>query len=251
MKKHFQYLWYVLKHKWHVFVECCKDGMVWRGIVHDISKFSPTEWAAYAEWTFGKRKEVFVSRKMKRGDLFQVDYDKEYIVMKCKPFEFGDGWIIETLPISAKRAFDLAILHHYAHNQHHWNHWVMQTVRVDNWHIQEMSIESPKVIAQHGVPLLWCEADSRWGDDVFHSQASRMIKMIVDKLNVDPVCLPMSDVARREMLADLRAAGRSYRDASSAKEYYEKHGDKFILHSKTRQWLEDQLGASDAKQKNS
>lgn len=47
MIEHLKYLWYVLKHKWLVFVECCRLGIPWRGITHDLSKFSPREWRAY------------------------------------------------------------------------------------------------------------------------------------------------------------------------------------------------------------
>lgn len=240
MKRHLQYLWYVMRHKWYVFVECCKDGIVWRGIIHDLSKFSRAEWGPYSTWIFGKRDEMLVRNPMRRGACLCVDYDKEYVVMECRQIE--KGWIVEVLPMAAKHAFDLAVLHHYAHNPHHWNHWIMQTVRADRWHIQEMSIESPKIIAHHGIPLLWCEADSRWNDDDLHSEAYQMVKDIVDKLNIDPVCFPMPEIARYEMLADLRAAGRTYRDACSAREYYQRNRAKFLLHPETRAWLEAELG---------
>lgn len=31
MKPHLQYLWYVLRHKWFVFVECCSLGIPLQG----------------------------------------------------------------------------------------------------------------------------------------------------------------------------------------------------------------------------
>lgn len=33
----------VIKHKHYVFIHCAKAGIFWQGIVHDLSKFSPTE----------------------------------------------------------------------------------------------------------------------------------------------------------------------------------------------------------------
>ena len=33
----------VTKHRWVVFKLCCKVGQPWRGLVHDLSKYSPTE----------------------------------------------------------------------------------------------------------------------------------------------------------------------------------------------------------------
>ena len=38
--KHFNL---VTRHRWVVFKLCCKAGIPWRGLVHDLSKFSPTE----------------------------------------------------------------------------------------------------------------------------------------------------------------------------------------------------------------
>ena len=48
MGAHVEYLKKVLTHKWYVFLECCKLGIPWLGITHDLSKFSPREWRAYA-----------------------------------------------------------------------------------------------------------------------------------------------------------------------------------------------------------
>lgn len=51
---HLKYLKYLLRHKWYVFVECCKLGIVWRGITHDLSKFRPSEWFPYAAHFHGE-----------------------------------------------------------------------------------------------------------------------------------------------------------------------------------------------------
>jgi hypothetical protein len=53
--KHLKYLSYVLRHKWYVFVECCKMGIPLRGLLHDISKFLPSEWFPYANYFYGKK----------------------------------------------------------------------------------------------------------------------------------------------------------------------------------------------------
>ena len=36
-------MWRIVRHKRYVFVWCCKAGMPWCGIMHDMSKFSPVE----------------------------------------------------------------------------------------------------------------------------------------------------------------------------------------------------------------
>lgn len=56
MKKYFNYLLYVLKHKFYVAIECFKNGLYWRGLVHDNSKFLPSEFFPYMERFYGKDK---------------------------------------------------------------------------------------------------------------------------------------------------------------------------------------------------
>ena len=39
----FKHLKVIIKHKWIVLKLCIKAGIPWRGLVHDLSKFSPVE----------------------------------------------------------------------------------------------------------------------------------------------------------------------------------------------------------------
>jgi len=89
------YLWYILRHKWFVFLECCKLGIPWLGLTHDLSKFSKIERVAYAHCFFnpdGSKRDV----RDKTGF-----YD---------PSKF-DG-------------FEGAWNNHQKHNKHHWQYWV-------------------------------------------------------------------------------------------------------------------------------
>ena len=42
-KKFYKHLWTIIKHKHYVFIYACRCGIPWRGLVHDLSKFSPVE----------------------------------------------------------------------------------------------------------------------------------------------------------------------------------------------------------------
>lgn len=53
MKKYFKYLWYLLKHKWYVMIECFRVGLYYQGIMHDMSKFLPREYIPYAKYFYG------------------------------------------------------------------------------------------------------------------------------------------------------------------------------------------------------
>ena len=77
----------ILTHKWYVFKNCVKAGIIWQGITHDLSKFSPTEF--------------FESVKYYQGTRSPID--------ACKEANNGrsDAW-----------------LHHKGCNKHHFEYWV-------------------------------------------------------------------------------------------------------------------------------
>lgn len=89
MKRHLAYLKYVLRHKYYVLVAGSKirNCSLFRLIMHDLSKFRPKEWTAYAR-TF-----------------YKPDGTKQYL-----PTE----------------NFELAWLHHQHHNPHHWQYWLLR-----------------------------------------------------------------------------------------------------------------------------
>lgn len=88
MKRYWNYIKYVLRHKWFVMIACQKLKLHPRvGLFHDLSKFKPSELIPYARC------------------FYAPDGSGQY-----KP----DGW------------FDLAWNHHQKRNKHHWQYWVLQ-----------------------------------------------------------------------------------------------------------------------------
>lgn len=85
MKHYLSYLRYVLHHKWFVFVECCKLGISWLGIVHDLSRLYPDEFCAYAA---------------------SAPYNKA------------------NKPVDIAIAFEYAWNDHQHRNKHHFEYWV-------------------------------------------------------------------------------------------------------------------------------
>lgn len=53
--------------------------------------------------------------------------------------------------------------------------------------------------------------------------------------------LPMSDIYRKEMLADWRGAGKAQGYGDNTKEWYLKNKTKMQLHRQTQKWIELQL----------
>lgn len=53
LTKHWMYLKYVLTHKYYVFRECLNYGLIWQGLIHDWTKFLPSEWSPYVQYFYG------------------------------------------------------------------------------------------------------------------------------------------------------------------------------------------------------
>lgn len=58
LKKIFLHAKVIIKHKWIVFKLCCMAGIPWRGLVHDLSKFSPTEFCEGVKYYQGNRSPI-------------------------------------------------------------------------------------------------------------------------------------------------------------------------------------------------
>ena len=76
----------ITRHKWVVFKLCCKVGQPWRGLVHELSKYSPTEFWEGVKYFNGKHSPITDAKK-----------DKGY----------SQAW-----------------LHHKGRNKHHTDYWV-------------------------------------------------------------------------------------------------------------------------------
>ena len=53
----------VTRHKWRVLINTAKCGLVFRGLVHDLSKFSPWEFIESVRYYNGKRSPIGIARR--------------------------------------------------------------------------------------------------------------------------------------------------------------------------------------------
>lgn len=86
MQKYFKHLMTISKHKWYVMMFCFKCGIYKRGLLHDLSKFGPTEFLS--------------SAKYYTGVISPIDSEKTH------------------------KGYSLAWQHHKGHNPHHWEYWI-------------------------------------------------------------------------------------------------------------------------------
>lgn len=119
MKVYFEYIKYILKHKYYVGVECFKRGLYWQGLIHDLSKFSSKEFVAYMNmYTRPKITGIKVTQRVK------IDFNK--------------AW-----------------LNHIHNNPHHWEYWVLDGEPLDmpDKYIKEMVCDWVGAgMAIHGEP---------------------------------------------------------------------------------------------------
>jgi len=85
VKNVFKHIKLVLKHKYKVFIFCCKIGMPFRGFMHDWSKFSPTEFWESVKYYNGKRSPIALAKE--------------------------------------NSGYSKAWLHHKGRNKHHYEYW--------------------------------------------------------------------------------------------------------------------------------
>lgn len=88
MKKYWEHFKMITKHKYYVFKVACKASIPIRGLLHDLSKYSPIEFFEYGKYYTGKASPVNECKRVKGYCL---------------------GW-----------------QHHKGHNPHHWHYWVDQ-----------------------------------------------------------------------------------------------------------------------------
>ena len=94
-----KYAGYLLLHKWHVFLECCRHRIPWRGLTHELSKFLPSEFLPYAQHFFGKDKAGISEGRDKTGYYNPTKTDDD--------------------------VFNFACALHVKRNRHHWQWWVL------------------------------------------------------------------------------------------------------------------------------
>ena len=86
VRKFFGHLHVVNKHRFKVFCLCCRAGVVWRGLTHDLSKYSCTEFFESVRYFVGDRSPIMVCKKV--------------------------------------NGYSKAWLHHKGRNKHHWEYWL-------------------------------------------------------------------------------------------------------------------------------
>ena len=82
IKSFFGHFFLTLRHRHKVLVHCARCGILWRGLVHDLSKFSPEEFFESVKYYQGNRSPIGVCRRttgMSRAWLHHKGRNKHHI----------------------------------------------------------------------------------------------------------------------------------------------------------------------------
>ena len=82
----------ITRQRWVVFKLCCKVGQPWRGLCHDLSKYSPTEFFEGVKYYVGTHSPI-TEAKRDRG------YSKAWLHHKGRNKHHPEYWVDELAPI--------------------------------------------------------------------------------------------------------------------------------------------------------
>ncbi len=156
MIRYIAYLKYVLKHKWYVFLACFKMRVpLWRAIIHDLSKFTLTEWRPYAL------------------QFFNADGTPRKVRDASGAYD----------PNAQSDDFKFAWLSHQR-NKHHWEAWVsigdggnLTALPIPETYIREMIadwIGAGRAIAGQSNPIYWYEKNK--DKIIVHCETRKLIE---------------------------------------------------------------------------
>jgi len=218
LRAHLLYLRYVLRHKWFVFVAGLFTGApLWRLIVHDWSKFTPSEWFAYARFFYGKPRAENPVYSAGVADRYAMDRERR------------------------QHAFDVAWLHHQKRNKHHWQYWVLMEDSPEGGRYAlgtpnnvDYSIRDCTVLGELGrMGEVWIRGTY---DEVGQAQYMTANGVVRDANRYR--ALPMPERYVREMVADWMGAGRAITGKWDAPAWYEQNKYKMVLHPDARGLVE-------------
>ncbi len=134
-----RYFWYLLKHKYYVFIECCKLGIPIRGLLHDLSKFLPSECIPFIKYHYKNHSDTI------RRDI--RDKTGYYNPLRTNDPDLIFAWYL-----------------HVKRNDHHWQHWTIvnddgsfKTLKADRSALKEMLADwiGASKVQNKNSPLKW------------------------------------------------------------------------------------------------
>lgn len=165
MGKYIKHFLTIVKHRYYVRKFCFKCGYPMRGILHDLSKYSPTEF--------------FTSARYFQGTSSPINAEK------------------------AEKGYSIAWQHHKGHNPHHWEYWIdnvgtyeNKPIKIPFKYVVEMIcdwLSAGIVYSKHKVkynepysePLEYYNKFTK--ERIFHSETQDLIEFFLKEIKKDGI----------------------------------------------------------------
>lgn len=147
----------IVVHKYWVFIYCCRLGVPWRGIIHDISKFSWIEFSESAKYyQSGKKSPIPVIKK--------------------------------------ENGYSKAWQHHKGHNPHHYEYWTdnydtgVSSIEMPEKYVREMVADWMAAGRTYNGKSFTVNDEIKWWNDYkdkkfIHPKTKERITEILNSLN--------------------------------------------------------------------
>jgi hypothetical protein len=159
MKRYWEWFKYLTKHRWFVFLECCKVGIPVRGLIHDIDKYLPKQFIPYARFHFNKNG----SRINRRDETGHYD-----------GLNTGD------------KEFEMSLFLHWRKSKHHWESWCIprpdgnhKCFPMDDRSILEMICDWKGAGKANGTPdvIKWYKYNGK--NQLFHLETREKVEKLL------------------------------------------------------------------------
>lgn len=201
--KHLWYLRYIILHKWYVLLAGIHyKAPLWRLLIHDWSKFLPSEWLPYASYFYGlprvgDRVQVdcidgfggpatVIDTRNEKNSRYKVRMSQGYI---GEDQEFwAHDFEVRGLD-TAQAAFDAAWNHHQKRQPHHWQYWLLtldsgetHALPMPEKYVREMLADwagAGRAITGRRDPRPWYKAKQKKMQ--LHPDTKRLVERLLDE----------------------------------------------------------------------
>ena len=168
IKNLFKHLSLVLRHKWLVFIYCTKLGMPFRGLKHDLSKFTPAEFIESIKYYDGRVSPITKCKKIN-------GYSKAWLHHKGRNKHHPEYWVDLQAPnqtpmIPYKYVAEMICDKLSANQIYNGQDWTKNS-QIEYWKIEKIKIKLNKNIEE----ML---------TEVFEQVAEKGIKPVLTKANI-------------------------------------------------------------------
>ena len=182
--KFFKHLWVVLKHKHNVTKYAAKLGIFWTGLVHDLTKFTPTEFGLSVKYFHGKKSPTIVERndndnfsylcvahtgRNKHHWQYWVDYTRYEMVVNRIPYKHSLEYVADVL--SASKVYnpkDFTFMVAYDYFAEHSKTYLMHpaTKEFILWCIKEISDNGFKAVKKKITKAKYIEIANKYPNTI-------------------------------------------------------------------------------------